>query len=178
MVVVSPDPVPGGAEELAHEVVEGDVHGGLRRAVARGETVHVGEDVLQTERVRKLPEVHLLQESGHRIDALAQVGRHRGLAVAGIAPVIDLHLDAGRGGTAVGGDGEGMLELEFVRVETELHPAGADDDGLHGFQGVSAGNLVRGRRPAGLAADRQAGAHRGQAGHFQEFASVLCHYSE
>ena len=171
--VVAPDPVPGSAEQLAHKVVEGDVHGGFRRAVARGETVHVGEDVLQAERVRELLEVHFLQEGGHRVDALAQVGRHRGFAVAGVALVVDFHLHVRRGVAAVGGDGEGMPELEFVRVIAEFHPAGADDHGLHRLHGVRAGLIYRVRRPAGLAADRQAGAHGGQAGHFQEFSSVL-----
>ena len=171
--IVAPDPVPGGAEQLAHEVVEGDVDGRLRRAVSGGEAVHVGEDVFQAERVRELLQIHFLQEGGHRVDALAQVGRHRGLAVAGVALVVDFHLHVRRGVAAVGGDGEGMLELELVRIEAELHPAGSDHDGLDRFQGVAAGRYDRIGHPALLAADRQAGADGGQAGHFQEFASVL-----
>ena len=171
--VVAPNPVPWGAEQFAHQVVEGDVHGGLRGTVARRKAVHIGEDVLQAERIRELFEVHFFQEGGHRVDTLAQVGRHRGFAVACIALVFDFHLHVRCGCAAVGGDGEGMLELEFVRVIAEFHPAGADDDGLDRLQGVSAGRNVRSRHPALLAADRQAGADGGQAGHFQEFTSVL-----
>ena len=179
--VVAPDAVPGGAEHSADEVMQGDVHGGLRRGVARGEAFQVFFNVVQAERIGKLVEVHLLQIGGHGIDALAQVGRHGGLAVAGEALIVDFYLHAGRGGAAIGGDGESVLELQLVRIETKLHPARAGDDGLGGRQGVGTGFHDRAfLRPPAVASCHESGAHRahgGQSRHLQEFTSILCHYS-
>ena len=172
--VVAPDFVPGRAEHFADEVVQGDVDGSLRGAVARGETVDVREDILEAERVLELLEIHPLEEGGDGVHALAEVGRHRRFAVAGVAFEVDFHLHAWGRVPAVGGDGEGVLELELVGVELQLKVMRAD----------LLGRLFRGRlvdrdrgAPAAAAADHQPGAHGGQSGHLQKLTSVLCHYS-
>ena len=178
--IVAPDAVPGGAEHLADKVVQGDVHGGFRRGVARGKAVQVLLDVVQAEGIGELLEVHLREVGGHGLDALAQVRRHRGLAVAGKALIIDFNLDAGRGVPAIGGDGESMLELEFVRVVAQFHPSRAGLFGRRygdGVAGLPDGNL---HLLAPVAARHEPGADGsggGQSGHLQKVSAVLCHYS-
>ena len=173
--VVAPDFVPGDAEHFADEVVQGNVDGSLCGAIAQGEAVDVREDVLEPERVLELLEIHLLEESGDGVHALAEVGRHRRFAVSGVAFKVDFHLHARGRVPAVGGDGEGVLELEFVGVELQLKVMGADLLGR-----LFGGRLVNRDRgaPTAAAADHQSGAHGGQSGHLQKLTSILFgHYS-
>ena len=100
----------------------GDVHRRLGGRVAQGKAVHVREDVFQLERVRELPQVHLFQEGAHAFHGLPEVGGHRRLAVTDEAVVMDFNLHVRRGGAGIGCHGEGVLQLQFIRLPAELHP--------------------------------------------------------
>ena len=176
--VVSPDAVPGCAEHLAYEVVERDVNGGFSRTVARRQAVQILEDVVQAERIVELREVHLLQEGGHGVHALAQIGRHGCFSITCKSLIRNLHLHVRRGVAAIGGDGERMLELKFVGVETKLHPPRSCNDGFRILQGIAGGRRpgpIRGPAPA--ASDRQPGSYGRQSRHFQEFPPVMLFHS-
>ncbi len=57
--VQSPDVVPGCTQELAHEVVEGNVDSGLGSGVTRRQAVNIGEDIVQAEGIGERTEVDL-----------------------------------------------------------------------------------------------------------------------
>ena len=128
-LVQPPDLVPGCLQELAHQVVQGDVYGRLGRRVAFRQAVDVGQDVFYLEGVRKLAEavLHFLQEGHHavhRAQFLLQIRWHGGFAIADDAVILQLHLHVGRGAARVGSYREDVAQLQFVWEETQLHGSG------------------------------------------------------
>ena len=149
------------AEELAHKVVQGDVYRRLGRAVAGREGIHIREDVFQLEGIAEPAEIHLLQEGAYALHALPEVGGHGGLAVAGEAVVVYLHLHVGGRRAGIGRYGEGVPELQFIGEEAQLHPGLAAH--LVGFHGRAAAGC---QAPAG---HREAGCSEG--GSLEKIAS-------
>ena len=94
--VKSPQAPPRLAQELSHKVVQGYVDRSLRGTVARRKAVNVGKYVLKLERVIELREINLAQKGAHRLDALAQIRRHRRFAIAGKSLILKLYLHVRR----------------------------------------------------------------------------------
>ena len=127
VLVQPPEFIPGRLQQLAHEVVQGDVHRRLGRRVALRKAVDVGQNVLHLEGVGEptYRVLHFLQEGHHtvqRAQFLLEVGRHGCFAIADDAVVLQLHLHVGRSAARVGGHGKYMAQLQFVREEAQLHP--------------------------------------------------------
>ena len=133
----APYPVPRLAHHLSHQVVEGDVHRGLRCGVSLTEAVHIFQDLIDPERVAELLEVDFLQEGRHALDALAEIRRHRSFPVACQSVVFDPDLHVRRGCPGIRCHGEGVAQLQGVWLEAQLHLsavsfAGADLPGAAG----------------------------------------------
>ena len=69
-------PVPRSTDNLAHKIVQGNVHGSFRGRIAVRKTVNVCEDVVDAERVRELFQVHLFQKRAHAFHRLSEIRRH------------------------------------------------------------------------------------------------------
>ena len=121
--VEAPDFVPGLAHDFAGEVVQGDVDRCLGGAVVGGDGVHVLMDVFDAEGVGKLRQVEAAQVRAYALDVLAQVWRHRSLAVSAQAVVVDAHLHAGGGGALAAGEVERVLEAQLVWLESQVQAA-------------------------------------------------------
>ena len=104
--------------------MQGDIDTGLSGAVVLVDMVHIVQDILDAEGVVELVQVKFVEERGHALNALAQIGRHRSLAIALDTLILERHLHVGRGGAAVTSQVEGVTQLKFIRKEREFQFAG------------------------------------------------------
>ena len=104
--------------------MQGDVDTSLRGAVVLFDTVHIGQDILDAEGVLELLQVELVEELGHALDALTQIGRHRSLAVALDTLILERHLHIGGGGAAIACQIESVAQFQLVREERQFQFAG------------------------------------------------------
>ena len=99
---------------------------------------------MSSRQIRKLREVHFLQESGDGGRGLPQIGGHGSLAVSGNPFIFNFYLHVRRALAAVGGYREGVREFQLIREELQVHapvpladmktlrPAGAAREGDSG----------------------------------------------
>ena len=85
--------------------------------------VDVVENLVHAERVREPAQVERAQKAADRLLRLAQIGRHRCLAVARYAVVFERDLYVGRVRAGVDRDRERMDQLQIVGLEGEAQPA-------------------------------------------------------
>ena len=90
--VKAPQAPPRLAQKLSHKVMQGYVDCGLRGTVAGRKAVYIGKYVLKLERVIELREIHLAQKGAYGLDALAQIRRHRCLAISCKSLILKLYL--------------------------------------------------------------------------------------
>ena len=89
--------------------MEGNIHTGFGGTVALFHPIHIGQDIVQHKRVLELSQVHLIQETDHRLLGFPQVGWHGGFPVTGQTLVFD-PAEHHRGGVpGVSGHGKGMF---------------------------------------------------------------------
>lgn len=87
--------------------------------------VDVVENLVHAERVREPAQVERAQKAADRLLRLAQIGRHRCLAVARYAVVFERDLYVGRVRAGVDRDRERMDQFQVVGLEGETQPAAA-----------------------------------------------------
>lgn len=96
------------------------IHRGLGCTVVGRNAVHVVMYVLNEERIGKLAEIQPIQERAYTLYALAQIRRHRSLAVAYQPVILQLHLHVRGRGTLISGKVECMAQSQFVRFERKI----------------------------------------------------------
>ena len=115
--------VPRLSEQLADQIVQRQIDRSLGRPVVGSSPVDVVENLVHAERVRELAQVERAQKAADRLLRLAQIGRHRCLAVARYAVVFERDLYVGRVRAGVDRDRERMDQLQIVGFEGEAQPA-------------------------------------------------------
>ena len=120
--VEAPNAVPRRAEFFADPIMERDIDGGFGGGVAGSQGVDRGKNFLELKGIGDARKVDPIKKRRRGGLAFAEIGRHRGLAVADDALVFDLDHHGRRGGARGGGDGECVSQFERVGIVAQVHP--------------------------------------------------------
>ena len=114
--------MPGRTQFCPDPIVERDIDGGFGGGVAGSEGVDGRENFLEMKGIGHASEVDPIKKRSRGGLAFAEVGRHRGFAVADDALVFDFDDHGRRGGARGGGDGERVSQFESVGIIAQVHP--------------------------------------------------------